>query len=40
MIARLKAEAFELTHKVRDYDTLNQEYLALQAKMAALTSEY
>lgn len=40
LIARLKAEAYELTQKVRDYDMLNQEYLALQAKFASLASDY
>ena len=36
----MKAEAFELTQKARDYDVLNQEYLNLQAKFASLASEY
>lgn len=40
LIARLKAEAFELSQKVRDYDALNQEYLNMQAKFSNLASEY
>ena len=38
-IATLKAQAFELSQKLRDYQSLNEQYLNLQSKFQQLQEE-
>ena len=39
MIATLKAKAFDLTQRLRDYDSLNEQFMSLSAKFEMLKHE-